>query len=162
MRNHHTHGNGNENFNSSNTWHWGLFLLVACFHWEKDCRQKTTHLFQFHQLFRNPLTKAFLKDEEFVQKKLGPGEIVPPSLDVTPLILADDNKRRKNLADDTPLWIDTTKKHYLAILCWTYHVYCRAKLLTNEHLLLLLWLFFRVIKVLWAASNSSRSSSILL
>ena len=84
---------------------------MACFHWEKDCRQKTTHLFQFHQLFRNPLTKAFLKDEEFVQKKLGPGEIVPPSLDVTPLILADDNKRRKNLADDTPLWIVTTKKH---------------------------------------------------
>ena len=33
---------------------------------------------------------------------------------VTP-ILADDNKRRKNLADDTPLWIVTTKKH-LAIL----------------------------------------------
>ena len=33
---------------------------------------------------------------------------------VTP-ILADD--RIKNLADDTPLWIVTTKKHYLAILC---------------------------------------------
>ena len=34
-----------------------------------------------------------------------------------PPILADDNKRRKDLADDTPLWIVTTKKHYLAILC---------------------------------------------
>ena len=63
--------------------HWGLFLLVACFHWRKAAVKKLGHLFQFHQLFRNPLTKAFLKDEEFVQKKLGPGEIVPPSLGVT-------------------------------------------------------------------------------
>ena len=35
---------------------------------------------------------------------------------VTP-VLADDSKRKKNLADDTLLWIVTTKKHYLAILC---------------------------------------------
>ena len=63
----------------------GFFLLVACFHWRKAVVKKLGHLFQFHQLFRNPLAKAFLKDEEFVQKKLGPGEIVPPSLGVTRL-----------------------------------------------------------------------------
>ena len=32
-----------------------------------------------------------------------------------------------------------------SILCWTYHFYCRENLLTNEHLLFLLWLLIRVI-----------------
>ena len=33
----------------------------------------------------------------------------------------------------------------ISILCWTYHFYCRENLLTNEHLLFLLWLLIRVI-----------------
>ena len=63
----------------------GFFSLWPVFTRRKAAVKKLGHLFQFHQLFRNPLTKAFLKDEEFVQKKLGPGEIVPPSLGVTQL-----------------------------------------------------------------------------
>ena len=51
--------------------HWGLFLLVTCFHWEKGFHKKFGFLFQFHQLFRNPLTKTLLKNTGVCPKKIG-------------------------------------------------------------------------------------------
>ena len=104
MRNYHTHGNGNDKFNSSNIWPLRAFSPSGLFPLGERLPSKNSDFFfQFRQLFRSPLTKAFLKDEEFVQKKLGPGEIVPPSLGVTQFKFRTESQIK---APSKPEWLE--------------------------------------------------------
>ena len=84
MRNHHTHGNGNENFNSSNTWPLRAFSPSGPISpGERLPSKNSDTYFNSTNCFGTPWPRPFLRMRSLSKKKLGPGEIVPPSLGVT-------------------------------------------------------------------------------